>query len=55
MNGWRKHRMPRESRLYEIGIEFDEPVPDDVLDELEITERELGTLSPTDLLRQFTI
>ena len=48
-------RMRREERLYEIGLEFDEPIPNNVLDELEVTERELGTVSPTDLLRQFTI
>lgn len=47
--------MPVDEKLYEMKTEFDGPISDDLIDELEVIERELGTLSPTDLLRQFTI
>jgi hypothetical protein len=44
-----------EERLYALKAEFDEPITNELIDEIDIISQELGALSPVDLLRQFTI
>jgi len=47
--------MAIDERLYELKKEFDEPISQELLDEIETINQTIGNVSVEELLRQFTI
>ncbi len=47
--------MPVDERLYKLKKEFDAPMSDALIDEIEFIEQTSGNISVAELLRPFTI
>jgi hypothetical protein len=55
VKGWMEKMTEVDERLYQIKKEFDGPISKEVLIEIECVNQSIGTITPEDLLRQFTI
>jgi hypothetical protein len=51
----REKKMGIDQKLYDLKKEFDTPMSDELLDEIEFIDQTSGNISVAELLRPFTI